>query len=147
MPLTWVPIPRHWTTSTSSPKGSHGRERVASGRMPDPSNAIGSGSSIVGWGYAQGFLSGYTEVDSTGGVLADVRFPNGEVNYRAIKVDTAQVNLPLLRQTAGWTGATIPPAAPGGGEHGWDAECRLAQQADRRHGRQSRRGRLLAGGQ
>ena len=88
-------------------------------RMPDASDAIGSGSSIVGWGAAEGFLSGFTEVNSTGGVLADVRFPNGELNYRAIKVDAAQVNLPLLRQTSGWTGATIPaPPPPAAGSTG-----------------------------
>ena len=94
------------------PQGLHAGATGSFRRMPDPSNAIGSGSSIVGWGAALGFLSGYTEVDSSGGVLADVRFPNGELNYRAIKVDAAQVNLPLLRQTSGWTGATIPPPPP-----------------------------------
>jgi hypothetical protein len=84
-------------------------------RMPDVANDIGSGTSVIGWGISPpNFLSGYTEVDSSGHVLVDVRFPNGEVLYRAIKVDAGDVNLSLLRQTAGWTGSTIPapPASP-----------------------------------
>jgi hypothetical protein len=72
-------------------------------RMPDAANDIGSGSSIIGWGITAGFPSGFTEVDSSGKVLCDVRFADGDTIYRAIKVDAAQVNLPLLRQSAGWT--------------------------------------------
>ena len=89
-------------------------------RMPDAANDIGSGSSVIGWG-ASGFPSGVTEVDGAGNVLCDIRFADGDILYRAIKVDATQVNLPLLRQTAGWTGKTIPPPpasppgpAPGG---------------------------------
>jgi len=84
-------------------------------RMPDANNDIGSGTSIIGWGISvPNFLSGFTEVDSSGNVLTDVRFPNGQVLYRAIKVPAGDVNLNLLRQTAGWTGSTIsaPPASP-----------------------------------
>jgi hypothetical protein len=84
-------------------------------RMPDAANDIGSGTSVIGWGISPpSFLSGFTEVDSSGNVLMDVRFPNGQVLYRAIKVAASQVNLSLLRQTAGWTGSTIaaPPASP-----------------------------------
>ena len=77
-------------------------------RMPDAANDIGSGSSIIGWGISS-FPSGFTEVDGSGKVLCDIRFSDGDVIYRAIKVDAAQVNLQLLRQTAGWT----PPAPPG----------------------------------
>ncbi len=84
-------------------------------RMPDAANDIGSGSSVIGWGFSS-FPSGFTEVDGAGNVLADVRFTDGDFIYRAIKVDAAQVNLQLLRQTAGWTGTSIPPppAAPPG---------------------------------
>ena len=79
-------------------------------RMPDAANDVGSGTSLIGWGISvPSFLSGFTEVDSSGNVLVDVRFPNGEVLYRAIKVLAGDVNLNLLRQTAGWTGSTIPP--------------------------------------
>ena len=84
-------------------------------RMPDAANEIGSGTSIVGWGFSNpNFLSGFTEVDSNGNLLTDVRFPNQEVLYRAIKVPASDVNLNLFRQTAGWTGSTIPatPASP-----------------------------------
>ena len=84
-------------------------------RTPDTADDIGSGSSIIGWGYSS-FPSGFTEVDSAGNVLCDIRFVDGDVIYRAIKVDAAQVNLQLLRQTAGWTGSAIPapPASPPG---------------------------------
>jgi len=79
-------------------------------RMPDAANNIGSGTGLICWGFSTAhFLSGYTEVDSSGNVLVDVRFPNGEVPYRTIKVLSSDVNLNLLRQTAGWTGSTIPP--------------------------------------
>ncbi|HEY6473080.1 MAG TPA: aryl-sulfate sulfotransferase, partial [Acidimicrobiales bacterium] len=90
-------------------------------RMPDASNDIGSGSSVIGWGISTSFPSGFTEVDGDGNVLTDIRFTDGDTLYRAIKVDATQVNLQLLRQTAGWTGTTIPPPptappgpAPGG---------------------------------
>ncbi|HWD54550.1 MAG TPA: aryl-sulfate sulfotransferase [Acidimicrobiales bacterium] len=77
-------------------------------RTPDGANDIGSGSSVIGWGFSVGFPSGFTEVDSSGHVLCDIRFAVDGL-YRAIKVDASQVNLQLLRQTAGWTGTTIPP--------------------------------------
>jgi Arylsulfotransferase (ASST)/IPT/TIG domain len=77
-------------------------------RMPDANNDIGSGTSVIGWGISNGFSSGFTEVDAAGTELADIRFPDGQFLYRAIKVDAAAVNLALLRQTAGWTGTTIP---------------------------------------
>ncbi len=79
-------------------------------RMPDAADDIGSGTSVIGWGISvPGFLSGFTEVDSSGHVLDDVRFPGGQSLYRSIKVPASDVNLSLLRQTAGWTGSTIPP--------------------------------------
>ena len=80
--------------------------------MPDASNDIGSGSSVIGWGISS-FPSGFTEVDGDGNVLTDIRFTDGDTIYRAIKVDATQVNLQLLRQTAGWTGSTIPPPPAG----------------------------------
>ena len=83
-------------------------------RMPGAGNAIGSGTSLVGWGITSGdFLSGFTEVDSGGNVLCDIRFPDGGFLYRAVKVGASDVDLPLLRQTAGWTGTAIPPPPPG----------------------------------
>jgi hypothetical protein len=82
-------------------------------RMPDASNGIGSGSGVIGWGLST-FPSGVTEVDSSGNILCDIRFSGGLIEYRAIKVPADQVNLQLLRETAGWTGQTIapPPASP-----------------------------------
>jgi hypothetical protein len=84
-------------------------------RMPDASNDIGSGSGVIGWGISP-FPSGFTEVDGAGTVLCDIRFGGNDVEYRAIKVPADQVNLQLLRETAGWTGQTIapPPASPPG---------------------------------
>jgi hypothetical protein len=89
-----------------------GHQTTATGsfrRMPDAANDIGSGTGVIGWGFAVGYPSGITEVDGEGRVVYDVRFADGDVLYRGIKVDPAQVNLSLLRQTAGWTGNTIPP--------------------------------------
>ena len=80
--------------------------------MPDSSDAICSGSGVVGWGLSDGsggFPSGITEADGSGNVLFDISFPDGEAIYRGIKVDASDVDLALLRQTAGWTGMTIPP--------------------------------------
>ena len=94
----------------------NGRSVGATGsfrRMPDAANDIGSGSSIIGWGISL-FPSGFTEVDGSGKVLCDIRFADGDVIYRAIKVDAAQVNLQLLRQTAGWTPPASPSGPPGG---------------------------------
>jgi hypothetical protein len=82
-------------------------------RMPDANSDIGSGTSVIGWGITNTFSSGFTEVAANGNVLCDVRFPDGQSLYRAIKVDAAVVNLALLRQTAGWTGTTIPAPAVG----------------------------------
>ena len=83
-------------------------------RMPDANSDIGSGTSVIGWGITNTFSSGFTEVDADGNVLCDVRFPDGQTLYRAIKVDAAAVNLALLRRTAGWTGTTFPapPVGP-----------------------------------
>ncbi len=83
-------------------------------RMPDADSDIGSGTSLIGWGITGGsFPSGFTEVDGSGNALYDVRFPDGETIYRAIKVAASDVDLALLRQTAGWTGSTIPPPPSG----------------------------------
>ena len=102
----------------AQPQGLSSEATGSFRRMPDSSDDIGSGSSVVGWGSPVGFLSGFTEIGAGGTVLADMRFEDGEVIYRALKVDATQVNLSLLRQTAGWTGTTIPPPqapTPGAG--------------------------------
>jgi hypothetical protein len=93
-----------------------GKASAATGsfrRMPDSADDIGSGSSVIGWGITTTFPSGLTEVDSTGKVLCDIRFADGDTLYRAIKVPATQVNLALLRQTAGWTPpGTVPLNGP-----------------------------------
>ena len=52
---------------------------------------------MIGWGFHAG--SGFTEVDNSGNVLLDVKFPNGEAGYRTIKVAPSAFNIDLLRQT------------------------------------------------
>jgi hypothetical protein len=60
---------------------------------------------LVGWGFRPG--SGFTEVDINQKLLYDVTFPNGELDYRAVKIPKKDPNdqtLPsanLLRHNAG----------------------------------------------
>jgi hypothetical protein len=64
-------------------------------------NAAGD-DNIVGWGIRSG--SGFDEVDATGaigGPLMTMRFPNGEWEYRVIKLDPSALDVNLLRSTAG----------------------------------------------
>lgn len=55
---------------------------------------------VVGWGWRSGG-SGFTEFDGSGSMLMSVSFPNGELNYRSIKVPLSALNLTTLRATAG----------------------------------------------
>lgn len=57
------------------------------------------GDSVVGWGFHTG--SGFTEVDSSGNVLLQVTFPNGESGYRSLKVPTSAISIGLLRDAVG----------------------------------------------
>ncbi|MBJ7600934.1 aryl-sulfate sulfotransferase [Candidatus Nephthysia bennettiae] len=65
-------------------------------------NAVGT-DNIVGWGIRGG--SGFDEFDATGGtaqgLLMTMRFPNGESEYRVVKVDPSALDVNLLRSTAG----------------------------------------------
>ncbi len=105
-------------------------------RLPDPGGAVGSGSSLIGWGFSEPlgsaieraavkaagaapfgapevttpFKSGLTEVDSQGNTIFDVRFPDNEVDYRAQKVPADALNINTLRATAGYSGPLLPPA-------------------------------------
>jgi hypothetical protein len=76
------------------------------------SNCAGASSAVVGWGAKQG--SGFTEVtaDSTKRVLFNVAFPNGEVEYRVLKVPVSALNVSLLRDTAGLPFSGKLPATP-----------------------------------
>jgi hypothetical protein len=64
------------------------------------------GGNVIGWGDHSG--SGFTEVDDNGNVLLDVKFPQGQLGYRTIKVPPSAVNLTVLRNTVN---APILPAS------------------------------------
>jgi arylsulfotransferase ASST/IPT/TIG domain-containing protein len=85
-------------------------------RSPDGqhSNATGSfrryaggDDNIVSWGFKLNTL--FTEVDTAGRVLLDVRFSGGDTAYRTIKAPLAQFDIELLRRTAGLPGARALP--------------------------------------
>jgi hypothetical protein len=67
----------------------------------------GGTDNLVGWGYRSGG-SGFTEFDQNGNVVMSQTFPNGEMNYRAIKVPLADLSLSELRATAGLPRAPYP---------------------------------------
>jgi hypothetical protein len=70
------------------------------------SNLMGSfrilsdGSRTVGWGVHSGTLA-FTEVDAKGNDLLDLSFIPVSWSYRAIKVPLDQLDLQVLRNTAG----------------------------------------------
>jgi hypothetical protein len=59
----------------------------------------GGADNLVGWGLRAG--SGFDEVTGAGGLMMSMRFPNGEFEYRALKVDSTALDINLLRKTAG----------------------------------------------
>ena len=59
------------------------------------------GSRVVGWGWITGNIPTFTEVDATGLALRDFTFPDGDVSYRSIKVPLTELDLGLMRATAG----------------------------------------------
>ena len=62
---------------------------------------------LVGWGFRSGG-SGFTEFDGNGNVVLNQTFPNGELNYRVVKVPLSALSLSALRQTAGLPRASYP---------------------------------------
>ena len=75
---------------------------------PDGHNSLATGSfrrfdggmdNVIGWGYKTGTL--FTEVGPGGDVMLDVKFPNGEAAYRVAKVAIGDLDLRLLRASAG----------------------------------------------
>jgi hypothetical protein len=79
---------------------------------PNGQKAIGTGSfrrygndNVIGWGFLCGpptwCGSGFTEVDDNKNVMLDVRFPNGELEYRVVKEDPGQFDVQQLRANAG----------------------------------------------
>jgi hypothetical protein len=63
---------------------------------------------VVAWGIRGG--SGFDEVNATGGVLMTMRFPNGESEYRVVKLDPSALDVNLLRSTAGLPRPVSPSA-------------------------------------
>jgi hypothetical protein len=77
-------------------------------------------SDLIGWGIKAG--SGFTEVsaDATKKVLLGITFPDGEGEYRAVKVPLGALDISLLRDTAGlpFSGklpSPLPPYPQGNG--------------------------------
>jgi arylsulfotransferase ASST/IPT/TIG domain-containing protein len=78
------------------------------------SNATGSfrryeqgSDNLVTWGFKPNSL--FTEVDAAGRLLMDVGFPNGDTAYRTIKTPPGELDIGLLRDTAGLPAASFPP--------------------------------------
>ncbi len=77
----------------------------------NPGSATGSfrrsadgNDNIVGWGNKLPG-SGFTEVDAAGNVMLEVKFPNGDQEYRALKEPAAALDAGLLRRA-------VPAPAP-----------------------------------
>lgn len=77
-------------------------------RQTASSDAMGScrryadGNTVIGWG-SIGSEAGLvlSEIDSLGNDVLDMSFASGASSYRAVKVTNAEVDLGLLRETAG----------------------------------------------
>jgi hypothetical protein len=110
-------IDTHAATATldfhyNQPEGHNVAATGSFRHYPDASLGMGSGSSLIGWGIALTFNSGFTEVDPGGSVLFDVVFPIGEWIYRAVKEPRSAIDINLLRASAGFSPA-VPPSATG----------------------------------
>lgn len=104
-----------WNTSSPA-RGVEYRVNTAEGtatliwsyKSPDGRSASATGSfrrlnggndNVIAWGFKPNTL--FTEVDARGTVLLDVTFPNGELAYRAVKVEYGALDGNLLRASAG----------------------------------------------
>jgi hypothetical protein len=71
------------------------------------SSALGShrvqadGTHLIGWGLSEGPSPTFTEVGVDGQALRTLTLTTGDTSYRAIKVDTDELDLGLLRKAAG----------------------------------------------
>jgi len=65
------------------------------------------GSRIIGWGDGGEPTLGFTEVDASGHDLLDFYFNDGDQSYRAVKVPLSQLDLDMMRRTAGQTGEPV----------------------------------------
>lgn len=86
-----------------SPDGLNSPATGGFRRSPDGSD------SLIAWGFKPG--SGFTEVDSNHIPLLAMTFPNGDLEYRAVKVLPGDLDVNLLRQTAGLPRSTALPIA------------------------------------
>jgi hypothetical protein len=59
------------------------------------------GSRIVGWGEGGEPTLAFTEVDVNGNDLLDFNFTDGDESYRALKVPLSQLDITLMRESAG----------------------------------------------
>jgi hypothetical protein len=84
-----------WTWQYAAPDG---KQSFATGGFRRYANGT---DNIVCWGIKQQSPSGFSEVDGAGSLLMNLTFPNGELNYRAVKVPQASLDVNLLRRTAG----------------------------------------------
>ena len=92
---------------------------VWSYQSPDGRNSPATGSfrrldagsdNIIGWGTRPGGPQ-FTEVNGLGRILLSATFPNGEVNYRVIKVPVDALDHGLLRASAGLP-TFVPTVSP-----------------------------------
>ncbi len=83
--------------------------------QPSGQNATATGSfrsyangtdNLVGWGFLPG--SGFTETNSTGDPFFSMTFPNGELEYRVVKVPLGALSINSLRATAGLPRQVFP---------------------------------------
>jgi len=59
------------------------------------------GESVIGWGGLDPDLRAFSEVDPSGAIVLDVSFGSGDESYRAVKVPLDQLDINVLRSTAG----------------------------------------------
>jgi hypothetical protein len=59
------------------------------------------GSRVIGWGLGGAAGRTFTEVDENGNDLLDFAYGGGDGTYRAVKVPTTELDLAVLRSSAG----------------------------------------------
>jgi hypothetical protein len=79
-----------WQLRTNAPSAAMGSVRTQ-----------GDGSRIIGWGLSGGLNPVFTEVGADGKPIAQLTMSPGDSSYRAIKVSTDDLDIELLRTTAG----------------------------------------------
>ncbi len=72
---------------------------------------LGGTDNLVGWGFAPG--SGFTETDSSGNAFFSMTYPNGELEYRVVKVPLSGLDVNSLRASAGLPRPPFPKVSWG----------------------------------